>query len=219
MSVSQSLLRFISAVAALGLFIGSWAALHDGWFKRGEIVDTPVYESYGDQMASWRVPYLDFSVEYPPAALPVFLVPSLGHEGNSDAYRRSFETLMAACGAALMLSLAAALTALGASLARYCGALALAAVSPLLLGSVVLTRFDLWPAALTAGALAALLWGRLRLGHALLGVGIAAKLWPGVLLPLAVAYAWRTRGRREALASVTVAVVVVLTFILPFANI
>src|SRR5262249_17980368 len=194
MSDSRNLLRFISAVAALGLFIASWAVLHDGWFKRGEIIDTPVYESYGDQMVKWRAPYLDFSVEYPPAALPMFLIPAIGPEGNSDAYRRWFETLMIACGAVLMLSLAAALVALDASLTRYCCALALAAISPLLLGSVILSRFDLWPTALTAGALAALLSGKLRLGHALLAVGVAAKLWPGVLVPLALAYVWRTRG-------------------------
>jgi hypothetical protein len=217
MSDYRNLLRFISAAAALGLFIASWAILHEGWFKRGEIIDTPVYESYGDEMANSRAPYLDFSVEYPPAALPVFLIPSIGHEGDSDAYRRSFETLMIACGAVLMLSLAAALAALNASLTRYWCALALAAVSPLLLGSVILSRFDLWPTALTAGALAALLWGRLRLGHALLAVGIAAKLWPGVLVPLALAYVWRTRGRREALSCLTVAVVVVAACIVPFA--
>jgi hypothetical protein len=121
------------------------------------------------------------------------------------------------CGAALLLSLALALSALGASTRRLYGAVALAAVAPLLLGSVVLTRFDLWPAALTAGALAALLSGRLRLGHGLLGAGIAAKVWPGVLVPLVVAHVWRTRGRREALVCLGVAVAVVAAVVLPFA--
>src|SRR6478752_6619631 len=45
---------------------------------------------------------------------------------------------------------------------------------------VVLSRFDLWPAALTAAALAALLSGRLRLGHLALGAAVAAKLYPAV---------------------------------------
>jgi hypothetical protein len=82
---------------------------------------------------------------------------------------------------------------------------------------VILSRFDLWPAALTACALAALLWGRLRLGHGLLGAGIVTKVWPGVLVPLAVAYAWRTRGRREGLICLGVAVAVVGLVVLPFA--
>ena len=43
--------------------------------------------------------------------------------------------------------------------------LGLAALAPLLLGTVVLTRFDYWPAALTAGGMAVLLSGRLRLGQ------------------------------------------------------
>ena len=65
---------------------------------------------------------------------------------------------------------------------------------PLLLGSVVLTRFDLWPAALVAGALAALVHGRDRLGFGLLGAAVAVKLYPAVLVPLAAAYVWRRRG-------------------------
>src|SRR5439155_14522832 len=90
------------------------------------------------------------------------------------------------------------------------------AVAPLLLGSVVLTRFDLWPALLTAAALAALLSGRVRLGHGLLGAGVLAKVWPGVLVPLAFAHVWRTRGRREALTCLGVAAAVVAVVVLPF---
>jgi hypothetical protein len=210
-----------SAVAltavALALFIGSWIALHHGWLHRGEIVDTPVYENYGDALLRGEVPYRDFAVEYPPGALPVFVQPARGNEGDSEGFRRSFETLMAACGGALVIALAFALASLGVSTARFLGALALAAVAPLLLGSVVLTRFDLWPAALTAAALAALVSGRFRLGHGLLGAGILAKLWPGVLLPLAVAHVWRTRGRREALVCLGIAAAVVAVVVLPFA--
>src|ERR1051326_1938430 len=71
MSGYRNLSRFISAAAALALFIGSWHALHHGWLSRNQIVDTPVYENYGDRMATWHAPYLDFGVEYPPGALPV----------------------------------------------------------------------------------------------------------------------------------------------------
>jgi uncharacterized membrane protein len=202
---------------ALALFAGSWVALHHGWLARGEIVDTPVYETYGDAMLRGEVPYRDFSVEYPPGALPMFLQPARGNEGDSDGFKRSFETLMAACGGALLIALAFALTALGVPWGRMLGALALAAVAPLLVGSVILTRFDLWPALLTAAALAALLSERVRLGHGLLGAGVLAKLWPGVLLPLTVAYVWRTRGRREALMSLAVTLAVVAVVALPFA--
>jgi hypothetical protein len=81
---------------------------------------------------------------------------------------------------------------------------------------VILSRFDLWPAALAAGGIAALAYSRLRLGHVLLGIGAAAKFYPAVLLPLAVAHAWKTRGRREALACLSLAVGVFALVFLPF---
>ena len=82
------------AAFAIVVFVCSWALLHYGWFERGQIVDTPVYQHYGDAMERGEVPYRDFSVEYPPGALPVFVLPALGHAGDDAAFRRSFETLM-----------------------------------------------------------------------------------------------------------------------------
>jgi len=209
-------LRVVAAVAALALFAGSWIALHHGWLARGEIVDTPVYQKYGDAMTGGHVPYRDFSVEYPPGALPTFVLPALGNRGDSDAFKTAFEVLMAICGGALLIALAFAFASLEVSTGWLFGGLAFAAVAPLLLGSVVLSRFDLWPAALTAAALAALVSGRFRLGHGLLGAGILAKVWPGVLVPLAVAHVWRTRGRREALVCLGVAAAVVAVVVVPF---
>src|SRR5437868_438015 len=76
-----------------------------------------------------------------------------------------------------------------------------AALAPLALGSVILTRFDLWPAALAVGALALLLAGRPRLALFVLGLAVATKIYPVVLLPLFAAFVWRGSGRRAALAA------------------
>jgi Glycosyltransferase family 87 len=206
----------VLTAAALVVFACSWIALHHGWFERNQIIDTPVYETYGEAMARGEVPYRDFSVEYPPGALPVFAAPALGNEGDADAFKRSFEALMVLCGVALVIALAFALVALGASSWRLFGALALAALAPLLLGSVVLTRFDLWPAALAAAALAAIVSGRFRLGHGLLGAAIVTKIWPGVLLPLTVAFVWRSRGRREGLVCLGLVAAVTVAVVAPF---
>ena len=44
----------------------------------------------------------------------------------------------------------------------------------------------------------ALLFGRMRLAGALLGVAVAVKLYPGVLLPIAATWAAARAGRRAA---------------------
>jgi uncharacterized membrane protein len=88
---------------------------------------------------------------------------------------------------------------------------------PLLLGSVILTRFDLWPAALVAGALAALVSGRDRLGLGVLGLATAAKLYPAVLLPIALVWVVRRRGPREAAVGLGVFAAVIVAIVLPFA--
>jgi Glycosyltransferase family 87 len=198
----------IAAIVLATVFLVSWAAIHFGFYAREQIVDTPVYEAYGEAMVDGKVPYRDFDVEYPPLALPVFLIPALGDRD----YREQFEWLMALCGCVMI-----AFTVLAArSVGLEYRVLLVVALVPLLLGSVMLTRFDLWPAALTAGALAALLSDRLRMGHLVLGAAIAAKLYPAVLLPLAVAYAWRRRGRREALVCLALTTAVVSVTYLPF---
>jgi len=206
------------AAASLVLFSASWAALHHGFYTRSQIIDTPVYQRYGDAMARGQVPYRDFGLEYPPGALPVFAVPALGHHQVTQfgAFRNSFEWLMWGCGLLILVAMALTLRAVGASRERTVAALVFAALAPLALGSVVLSRFDLWPAAITAVALAALVSGRLRLGHGVLGLALAAKIYPVVLVPLAVAHVWRRRGRREALICLGVLVAVVAVVVGPF---
>jgi hypothetical protein len=192
----------VALAGAVGVvvFLLSWALLHVGFYERDQIVDTPVYQRYGDAMENGDVPYRDFDLEYPPAALPVFVAPSFfTAEGDRAGYDRAFDRLMAVCGAAAVALMAVALAALGTSFGASVGAAVFAGLAPLALGSVLLTRFDLWPAALAVGALAAFLSGRVRLGSGVLGVAVAAKLYPAVLVPLAALWVWRRQGRRDAL--------------------
>ncbi|MDX6438877.1 MAG: hypothetical protein QOF45_1460 [Gaiellaceae bacterium] len=205
----------LAALAAAALFLASWGVLHTAWYDDGEIVDIPVYEKYGNAIEDGAVPYRDIRPEYPPGALPVFALPALVSD-DEEGFRNAFEWLMAGCGVAMVLLTGVALSGLRATRPRTVATLALAACFPLLLGSVVLTRFDLWPAALVAGALAALVHGRGRVGFGVLGAAVAVKLYPAVLVPLAVAYVWRRQGRREALICVGVLAAVVALVFLPF---
>jgi hypothetical protein len=197
-----------------GLLAASWAALHLQFFDRYQIIDTPVYQEYGEAIAAGEVPYRDFELEYPPAALPVFWLPTLGPEEHYDTI---FELLMLTCAAAALALVLLALSALRAPPRRLLAASAFVGLFPLALGTVVLTRYDLWPAALTVAALAALLAGRGRLALAVLGLAVAAKLYPLVLLPPALVYLARTRGVREAAAGLGAFAAVLALLVVPFA--
>jgi len=190
----------------------AWAVLHVAPWTDYQIVDTPVYQRYGEAMTAGQVPYRDFRPEYPPAALPAFLLPALG---PSDDYRTLFEILMLACGMGIVALVAATLVRVGVAGRELYAYVALAALAPLALGSVVLTRFDLWPALLTVAALAALVSGRDRLGLGVLGLATAAKLYPAVLLPVALVYAAR-RDRQNVLAALVSFVGALLLCFLPF---
>jgi Glycosyltransferase family 87 len=212
---AEPVLAAFAAGLASVLFLFSWALLHRGFYERDQVLDTPVYERYGGAMDDGEVPYRDFGLEYPPGALPVFALPALG-DVDFDTFTSRFEGLMAACGLAMVAFVAAALAALGASTRRLGAALAFVALAPLALGSVVLSRFDLWPAALTAAAVAAFVSGRDRLGHGVLGAAVAVKLYPLVLLPVALASVWKREGRREAARCAAIFSAVVAVIVVPF---
>jgi uncharacterized membrane protein len=204
------------AAIALGLVLLtiSWGLLHVGFWHRDPIIDTPVYQGYGEKILDGQVPYRDFDLEYPPGALPAFVLPALA---DPEDYGSAFELLMWICAVAVVVLVATTLSSLGAGVARLYAATAFVGIAPLLLGSVILSRFDLWPVALVSGALAALVSGRGRLGLGLLGAATATKLWPAVLLPLALIWLIRTRGRREGLIGLGVFLAVGAAIVLPFA--
>ena len=207
--------RTAEAVAlGLVLLTISWGLLHVGFWSRNQIIDTPVYQGYGEKVLDGQVPYRDFDVEYPPAALPVFILPAFADE---DDYGSAFELLMWVCAVAAIVLLAATLSAAGAGRLRLYAAAGFTGVAPLMLGSVILTRYDLWPAALLAGALAALVAGRDRLGLGVLGFATAAKVYPAVVLPVALVWIVRRRGLREAGVALGVFGAVVAVVLLPFA--
>ena len=198
-------------MAAVLLGFSFYALRH--WLERGQLSDVGVYRHYASLVRGGGVPYRDFRLEYPPAALAVFLVPAY----MSWSYATSFAVVMGVCGAGCLAAAAAALRAVDAGTGRTWAALLTIGVSPLVLGSLFDTRFDLWPTLLAVGAAAAIVRERPMTSGLLLGLGFAAKLWPAVLLPIAVAHLWRRRGQGAGIAVAATFVTVAGACFLPFA--
>jgi hypothetical protein len=201
------------AALAAALLLGiSFFAL-TAWLERGVLSDTPLYEGYAQLIRAGHLPYRDFAVEYPPASLPAFLVPAF----MPWSYATSFAVAMGLCGAGCIAVVAGALRAAGSGPLRATGALLLIGISPLALGSLFDTRFDLWPTLLAIMALAAVLGERPVAAGVLGGLAFAAKLWPVAFGPVWVAYLWRRRGPRAAGAAVAAFAVAAAVCFLPFA--
>jgi hypothetical protein len=199
--------------AALGsvLFTVVCALPHVGIF-RGHI-DTSLFQSYGDRTLHGEVPYRDFSLEYPPGALPAFVVPSLGPARDYDTWFSAFEV---AGGLACILFVALAMAVPAVPDRRLYAAVSITALAPLALGPLALHRYDLYAAAFAIGAVAALVHGRRRLGFVALGLGTAAKIFPIVLVPLAYLQVARRFGVREARRGLAAFVVALGVVVLPF---
>lgn len=173
--------------------------------------DIPRYFGYGELMRHGHVPYRDFKLEYPPASIVVFGLPSL-IAASGRGYRIAFEALMGLCGCGTLLASGAILHG---QRRRVVGPLAFTGAAILGLGAISLGHFDLWPALLVSLAVAALLRGRAIAGALLLGTAVAAKLYAIVLVPIFVAQLWRRNGRGRALISAAACATTVLAFYLP----
>ena len=211
----QSLI-VLAIVASLG-FTVSFMLLHHAFWGRHQLVDTPLYEAYGDATRAGDIPYLNFRLEYPPGALLAFLAPELtAARAHFGAYGHAFEKWMAACGIVMTCLVVFALRLERAGRRHVVLALVAVAASPLLLGSVMLSRYDLLPAMLTVAAVVSLLAGRDRLGVALLAFAGVTKVYPLACLPVALLWVARRRGRREAVVCAAVALGVVAAVLTPF---
>lgn len=191
---------------------GAYGPLSDALFISRDWADAANVLQHG------LVPYRDFPLEYPPLSLPVFLLPGLltGGGARYEDYRAAFELIVSIIGIGTVPVITATLSRLRASRPEVLLAVGFVTISPLLMGSLAISRWDAWPALLAAAAVAALLWDRHRIGFALLALGVLAKAYPAVLAPIFVAWTWRRAGRREALIGLGLGLAVGLAGLLPF---
>ena len=206
--------RIRAAWVAAGLTVLSCLVIPGGLLSRSFGGDVYYYREIGHRIAHGHIPYGDFYLEYPPGAISAFVAPSLVSQAH---YFLVFKVLMTVCGALAAAAGVAVLerTAVGAMTRR--SAAVVLGLSPIALGPLYLNRFDLWPAALVALALLALVAERPRIAFALLAVATVAKIYPLAVLPVAAIHVFRRRGRAELVRSIAVFGVVGLVLVVPFA--
>jgi hypothetical protein len=200
--VERDVVRRVARPAAIGvaLVVVAWAVPGAGLYTDDQPADVALYQEFGEKLARGEIPYRSFSVEYPPAALPAFLLPALGaHED----YTLLFKLLMLFCAAVTVVGVTVTLTATEASRRHVWTATVFAALTPLALGETALARYDFWPVALVSLALASLALGGVRLPLALLAIAAAAKVYPLVALPVALVWLWRRGGGAAARSGAT----------------
>ena len=185
-------------VVGLGGFLAYYVAVPAA--RLPHEADLGRYHDTSSNMLHGLVPYRDFGMEYPPAAVIAYLLPRLVPM-PLDPPDLTYALAFAASGIVLMLlSLLAALRVRRATLAPATApveAAAFVAAGAVLLGPVLLFRYDTFPAALTILALWATVRRRAATSGVLIAVGVLAKLFPLVLIPLFVAFHLADRDRRS----------------------
>ena len=146
--------------------------------------DTDLYHRYAARILAGQVPYRDFLVEYPPLALAFFVVPA-ALSRDVASFKRAFAVEMFACNA-LCVGLVARWAA------RHPGRRSVARVLGwytgffLILGRLVVTKYDAAP--MLIGFAATLGWaaGRPRLGGVGAALGALTKVYPAALALVAL---------------------------------
>ena len=166
-------------VVALAVIV--WAIpLQIGIYADAVITDIPTYQRAYDHIAAGDIPYADFTLEYPPLAAGLFWLAGV----LPGPYGVTFSILMLLALCATVVGVIALARAIGLDERRQAAAGVAVAVSPLLIGNLVETRFDLALAALLVWTIWAAVTERWRLAWGLLACATLLKLVPLALIPV-----------------------------------
>ncbi len=164
------------------------------------VLGVDLLRTYAGNVLDGLVPYRDFPFEYPPLAIVPILAPLLlvGRDLAEPGYRLAFGVVAAAIGMLTTVFVMRAAVALDLRRRDMLAAAVVVAISPILMGPLMLSRFDLWPALFAAAAIWLFVTDRHRLAAVAIGLGVLAKVYPVVLAPFFLVHLWRSRGRRDA---------------------
>jgi hypothetical protein len=192
----------LAGVIALGVFGLLFPHL---WYNLHYITDIDIYHWYAALMHHGLQPYRDFNVEYPPLAVPLFVLP--GHVGSLAQYTSWFSYLMFLFALAMTAVTGAAAVTLWPTGRRAYAAVALLALATAATGAIVENRYDIVVALVIAFFTLFLIQRQLLAAAFALGIGVALKLTPLALLPLVLLFATRPRRALGPLAMFTLAAV------------
>jgi hypothetical protein len=176
---------------AIPAFVWLWLAtrilllvisLNPNLYSSSVYGDVRAYGAKVERMFQGELPYRDVAIEYPPGSVPFTLLPALV-VGTGAGYRLTFTIEMLLVDAVGLY--AAWRLARAADRGRRRIPLAYT-IAMVVIGPLLVLRFDLVPAVCVLLAAAFAAEGRAGPSAAALGYGAAAKLFPGVLAPLLV---------------------------------
>ncbi|MFA5880810.1 MAG: glycosyltransferase 87 family protein [Eubacteriales bacterium] len=153
-------------------------------------IDLRVYFNYASYILKGMIPFRDFPLEYPPGALPFFVLPKL-FSADIFSYRRFFMAEMIFVDMIGLLLIYRYLSRRGYSSKHVYLAGLFYILLPALVGLVVYQRFDFVPAILVLGAVILYTGGRRVTAWALIGFGFAVKLYPVIIAPLFLITAYK----------------------------
>lgn len=184
-------------------------------------LDVELYYRYSSYVMQGQIPYRDFNVEYPPLALGPMVVPQLLNLGFTRGFRGYVLLLflqnLLLCALSGYLLSKMATWAYGPQGSRRVTAaywLLLIVSLPLLL-----QRFDIFPACLTLLGLWFLVVQRPTLSGMALGLGVAAKLYPVILIPVFGLYYLTRRQVGACVRLVVGSAIGTCLVLLPFATV
>jgi hypothetical protein len=186
-----------------GLFRGIYSMPYSG---------TGLYFDYASSIVAGKVPYRDVFMEYPPLALVFFTLPRL--------FGASFRWYYVWYQAQVVVADLAVLAALYAVRDRGRPAWPLLAVYTGLLiavGPIALQQYDMFPAALTAVAVACYAARRDVAAWVFLALGTTAKVYPALLVPVFLVLddgPLAPRLRRAAIVFIATCAVVLLPLLM-----
>ncbi|MEI2777251.1 MAG: hypothetical protein V9G19_15015 [Tetrasphaera sp.] len=178
------------------------------------LTDIPTYEESAGATAAGRLPYRDIELEYPPGAALVFYLARFLPGGN---YTDQFRLLMLIAWTVASAGGVAASTVLRLGLARQAAVGAIMAATPVLLGSLLATRYDGLVTAVMAWMLVAAVAERWRWMWGLLVAAILLKLMPVVLVPSLALWQWHRAGAMVTKCALAGAGLATAAVVAPFA--